>query len=94
MLKRGEDLVLHPPVISSPLLVQHGTDDKLTSFKATKEFFEKLPSGNEDREFKTWDGYYHELHNEPEDERNEAIAYIAEWILSRCQAPAAPRAKL
>lgn len=94
MLTRGEDLVLHPPVISFPLLVQHGTDDKVTSFEKTREFFEKLPPGNQDREFKVWDGYYHEPHNEPENERNKAIAYIAEWILARCKDTSAPMAKL
>ena len=94
MLSSAEDLISHPPTISVPLLVQHGTDDKVTSFEATRELFAKLPPGNPDREFKAWEGYYHELHNEPEDERNEAIKYIAEWILARCNDSSAPRAKL
>ena len=94
MLNRGEDLLVHPPKISSPLLLQHGTHDKVTLFEATKELFEKLPPGNPDREFKVWGGYYHELHNEPEDDRNEAIAYIAEWILARCRETDDPRARL
>jgi acylglycerol lipase len=94
MLSSGENLILHPPTISVPLLVQHGTDDKITSFEATREFFAKLPPGNPDCEFKAWEGYYHELHNEPEDERNQAIKYIAEWILARCNDTSAPKAKL
>jgi len=94
MLSSAEDLISHPPTISVPLLVQHGTDDKVTSFEATRELFAKLPPGNPDREFKAWEGYYHELHNEPEDERNEAIKYIAEWILARCNDSSTPRAKL
>jgi acylglycerol lipase len=94
MLNSAENLISHPPTISVPLLVQHGTDDKVTSFEAAREFFAKLPPGNPDREFKAWEGYYHELHNEPEDERNEAIKYIAEWILARCDDTSSPRAKL
>jgi acylglycerol lipase len=89
MITRGEDLAFHPPVISCPLLIQQGTEDKVTSFKATKEFYEKLPPGNEDREFKGWEGYYHELHNEPETERNVSIKYIADWILARVEQPRA-----
>jgi acylglycerol lipase len=94
MLQSGEDLLSHPPSIASPLLVQQGTDDKVTSYEATKELFDKLPPGNEDRTFKSWEGYYHELHNEPEAERNEAIKYTADWILARCVNESAPRARL
>jgi acylglycerol lipase len=94
MISRGENLLEHPPKISSPLLVQHGTDDKITNFEVTREMFAKLPSGHPDREFKAWGGYYHELHNEPEEERKKAIEYIAEWILARCNDTSAPRARL
>ena len=95
MLNRGEDLLHHPPVITMPLLVQHGTDDKITLVDGTKQFFERLPSeSNPDRELKLFKDYYHELHNEPEDERIEAIKYIADWILKRCDGAGAPRAKL
>jgi acylglycerol lipase len=93
MLTRGEDLLLHPPVITMPLLVQQGSADKVTSVDATKEMFEKLPKGNEDRELKIWEGYFHELHNEPESLRNESIKYIADWIVKRCDAEV-PKAKL
>ena len=93
MLTSGEDLVIHPPVITMPLLVQHGAADSVTSVEATKEMFERLPKGNEDRELKIWEEYYHELHNEPEEQRNESIKYIAEWIVKRCDS-GVPRAKL
>ena len=94
MLTTSEGLRTQPPTIIYPLIVQHGTDDKVTSFKATKEMYEKLPPGNPDREFKAWDGYYHELHNEPLEERTLPIAYLADWILARCKDSEEPRAKL
>jgi acylglycerol lipase len=94
MVSTGEQLLLNPPKISVPLLVQHGTDDKVTSFEAARDSFAKLPAGNPDREFKAWEGYYHELHNEPENERNKAIQYVADWILARCDNVTVPRAKL
>jgi len=78
-----------------PLLVQHGTHDKITSCDATKDFFARLPSeSNPDRELKLFEGYYHELHNEPEDERIESIKYISDWILKRCDTATTPRARL
>jgi len=95
MLTEGEQHLDNPPKITYPLLVQHGTDDKVTSFDAVRDMFAKLPPGNPDREFKPWEGYFHELHNEPEDERNEAIKYIADWILARSgDDTAVPRARL
>jgi acylglycerol lipase len=94
MLSGGENLLKNPPVIDAPLLVQHGTHDKITEFSASREFFAKLPAGNADREFKGFDGYYHELHNELEDERNVAIKYIADWIVARVGESGAPKAKL
>lgn len=95
MLTRGEDLLHNPPIITMPLLVQHGTDDKVTSCDATQEFFENLPEEcNADRELKMFEGYYHELHNEPEDDRIQAIKYISDWILKRCDGATAPRARL
>ena len=93
MLTRSAQLVEHPPQISCPLLIQHGTADNICSFEASREFFAGLPSGNKDVEFKAWEGYYHELHNEPEDERNKSIAYIADWIIARAVV-APPRARL
>mmetsp|Transcript_16842 Transcript_16842/g.25471 ORF Transcript_16842/g.25471 Transcript_16842/m.25471 type:complete len:286 (-) Transcript_16842:148-1005(-) len=48
-----------------PLLIAHGSDDKITSHDASKEFGEKAP----DSKWKSWEGCYHELHNEPEKEQ-------------------------
>jgi len=94
MITEFEGLLAHPPHIIYPLLVQAGTSDKLTSFQAAKEVYDKMPPGHPDREFKAWEGYYHELHNEPLDERNASIAYLENWILARCKDSGEPRAKL
>mmetsp|Transcript_10953 Transcript_10953/g.16135 ORF Transcript_10953/g.16135 Transcript_10953/m.16135 type:complete len:283 (-) Transcript_10953:130-978(-) len=45
-----------------PLWIAHGTEDKLTSHDASKEFSGKVPNAA----WKSWEGFYHELHNEPE----------------------------
>lgn len=61
-----------------PLLITHGTLDGLTCPKASKEFFDKIQV--KDKEYKVYDGFYHELHNEPEEDRKVVIDYYIQWI--------------
>jgi alpha-beta hydrolase superfamily lysophospholipase len=57
-----------------PTLVMHGSDDKLTSETASREFSERVGGIT----FKKWDGAYHELHQEVDKE--QFAAFLAEWI--------------
>jgi len=43
--------------------------------KATEEFANKNPLKVE---LKLWDGFYHEIHNEPE--KQQVFDYIANWL--------------
>ncbi|KAF9417885.1 hypothetical protein BGZ94_009832 [Podila epigama] len=61
-----------------PLLICHGTADGLTDCEACKSFFDKAQV--KDKEFKDWPGFYHELHNEPEEDRKKVITYYVDWI--------------
>ncbi|KAG0243607.1 hypothetical protein BGW41_001818 [Actinomortierella wolfii] len=67
-----------------PVLITHGTADGLTCCKASREFFDKLTQVK-DKEYATYDGWYHELHNE--DGRQEVIDKYISWI----KAHAVPR---
>jgi len=62
-----------------PTLLIHGDQDHLTSYPASKTFAERVNS--DDFTFKTWSGFYHELHNEPEQE--EVFEFILTWLQSR-----------
>lgn len=62
-----------------PLLVTHGSADKVTSPKASEEFTKKVEA--EDKEFKGWEGYYHEGWQEVGDEKVEFIKYIIGYVL-------------
>ena len=64
--------------ISLPVLIQHGNDDKITSYKASKEFAEKANRINKDITYKEWDGMYHELHNEIE--KDKVFEFVAQWL--------------
>lgn len=81
MLSNGEAL-LHSRYkdISKnvPLLICHGTEDGLTDYDASRQFFEKIQVN--DKELKTYQNFYHELHNEPEADRKVVIDYYIEWF--------------
>jgi len=67
------------PKVTAPILMTHGTDDKITSHAASKELFEKFPSS--DKTFHSLDGWYHEPHNEPD--KDQFIDFVLNWILNR-----------
>jgi len=78
MIDIGEWILAHASEFSLPLLVFIGSEDRLTSVDASREFASKVP-GN--CTFKIWDGLYHETHNEPQ--KAEVLDYMIQWIKSR-----------
>ncbi len=65
----------HAAEMKLPLLIFHGTEDRLTSPEGSQQFADKV---KENCTFKLWDGLYHETHNEPEKE--EVLKYIVTWL--------------
>ena len=53
----------------------HGSADRLTSADASREFAEKA---GEKVDLKIWDGFYHEIHNEPE--QADVFKMIIDWL--------------
>ena len=66
--------------IEVPLLIMHGTADRLANIEGSKELNDRASSS--DKTLKLYEGLYHEILNEPENE--EVIADIVEWMNSRC----------
>jgi len=66
-------------LFNQPALFMHGTADELTDPKGTVDFCENCSS--EDKELKLWDGCYHELINEPE--QQQVIDTMVGWIDAR-----------
>lgn len=62
-----------------PLLVMHGTEDHLTNPRGSQHLF-KL-AGSEDKELKLYEGFYHEILNETEQER--VLEDITRWLDER-----------
>ncbi|GAA5915699.1 alpha/beta hydrolase [Sporobolomyces salmoneus] len=66
-----------------PVLVCHGESDKVTDCEASKEFVEKLKGlGVRDATYKGFEGHYHEMQNEPGQDKIVFINYVIDWILS------------
>jgi acylglycerol lipase len=62
----------------TPLLLMHGTADRVTYAHGSQEFAALVPGKTE---MKLWDGLYHEIHNEPE--QNDVFAFMIDWIKSQ-----------
>jgi acylglycerol lipase len=64
------------------LWLAHGTNDKATSYPASKKWFEQqtIP---EDRTFKSYEGEYHQLHADTPETRVVFYKDVGDWILSR-----------
>ncbi|MBN2179336.1 MAG: lysophospholipase [Deltaproteobacteria bacterium] len=66
--------------INVPILIMHGTADRLANIEGSKELNERARSA--DKTLKLYEGLYHEILNEPEKE--EVMDDIIEWMNSHC----------
>jgi alpha-beta hydrolase superfamily lysophospholipase len=71
------------PLIKLPLLILHGTDDKVTVCQGS-EFFHQT-AGSQDKTLKLYKGHYHDLLNDVGKEG--VMADITAWINGRLTAP-------
>ncbi|KAK3945000.1 Alpha/Beta hydrolase protein [Diplogelasinospora grovesii] len=63
----------------------HGTQDKTTDFHESRKYFEKCLGEVEDKEFKAYEGWYHQLHADGQ-KSEEFYRDVGDWILARCEA--------
>jgi len=66
--------------IRLPLLILHGTADRLTDLGGSKQLYERAQSS--DKTLKLYEGFYHELMNEPE--KGRVLEDVVRWIEERC----------
>jgi alpha-beta hydrolase superfamily lysophospholipase len=79
IIDNGAWIVAHAKELELPTLLMQGTGDKIVNPKMTEEF---AKAAGQNVTLKLWQGYYHELHNEPENA--EVLAFMKEWILDHC----------
>lgn len=64
------------PQLTLPALLMHGGADHLTGPAGTREFYEN--AGGSDKTHREWEGLYHEIHNEPEQE--QVFEFMLGWL--------------
>lgn len=76
--------------IHCPVSMHHGDHDRATSWKSSKEFFDKLP--NEDKEYRLWKGYEHVMmknvknQSEEDDKKRDVVLNaITEWLVKQAK---------
>ena len=67
LFKNGDYIVAHAAEFPLPLLLMYGSGDYIVNPGLIKEFAKSAPLSK--LTFKEWEGFYHELHNEPEKEQ-------------------------
>ena len=75
MLWAGEWVLEHGHDLRVPLLLMFGSEDGLCSPEANHEFADRAGG---DCTGKSWDGLYHEIHNEPE--QQQVFGTIIAWL--------------
>jgi len=68
-----------PERLSTPFWIGHSSIDRLTSFEASKSFYERLASS--DKTFRKYDGLFHEIMNEPE--KRIVLEEMSQWLRKR-----------
>lgn len=79
MLQVGETMPQRAPALTAPLLVVHGSEDRLVSVEGSRRLVGSV--GSSDVELKVYPGLYHEVFNEPE--QDQVLGDVVSWITAR-----------
>lgn len=80
MLHGAQNLDAFTGEFPVPVLLMHGSADRITDFQGSASLAERCTG---DVQLELWEGYYHELHNEPVG--REVMEKTAAWVLERCR---------
>jgi alpha-beta hydrolase superfamily lysophospholipase len=76
MLQSVDRVVAGLPQLTLPVLALHGTADRIMPYAASQLVHERV--GSSDKTLTTYDGLYHEIFNEPEQDRvlDDLVAWL------------------
>ncbi|PFH52178.1 hypothetical protein AMATHDRAFT_140634 [Amanita thiersii Skay4041] len=83
MLSKGEQLLESRHVNwqdNIPMLICHGTADRVTSYTATESFYKKITA--RDKKLASFTDGYHELHNEPDGVLDKLINEVVVFVMA------------
>lgn len=80
LLKSTRTITTQASAIALPILIMHGTADKLADMSGSEMLYEKVSSA--DKTLKLYDGLYHEILNEPEQDqvKTDMISWLDSHI--------------
>ena len=67
--------------IQVPIFMQVAGDDHLVDARASERFFHNLAVA--DKTLQIYEGFYHEIYNEPEADRQRVLQDLEEWLAER-----------
>ena len=76
LINNGRYIVEHAADLPIPLLLMQGTGDRIVNPPLTKQFANAAPLSK--ITYKEWDGFYHEMHNEPE--KAKVLKTMTDWL--------------
>ena len=79
LAKMWKQLPERMPEIKLPILIMHGSADQLSDPAGSKLLYER--AGSKDKTLKLYDGFYHEIFNEPE--HKQVMADVEAWLTAR-----------
>ncbi|MCF7801916.1 MAG: lysophospholipase [Candidatus Marinimicrobia bacterium] len=82
LIKTQKYIMRHAEKFTYPVLVMYGTGDTIVEPEGSKLLFNKIQS--EDKTLKAYDGFYHEILNDPEKQR--VLDDMLEWLNDRLPA--------
>lgn len=85
--KAGYQALKKAGKIHHPILIMHGTGDKITSLRASQQLARNAQKEGVEAQFIPWEGLYHELHNEWENE--QVFQAILDWLNQQLEKEAA-----
>jgi alpha-beta hydrolase superfamily lysophospholipase len=79
LVRADERLMKEFPLLKLPVLIMHGTADKVTKPEGSQQFFDAV--GSKDKTLKLYDGHAHDLLMDVG--REQVMADIRQWIRAR-----------
>jgi alpha-beta hydrolase superfamily lysophospholipase len=81
LLEAMETVNQQASALKIPILMQVAGDDHLVSARSSRQFFEKLSL--QDKTLRVYDGHYHEIYNELEDQRKQVLRDLEQWLVDQ-----------
>ena len=76
LLKTMEKLQSEISKLSLPILIMHGTADRISDPSSSRMLFDG--DGSKDKTLKLYEGFYHEIFNDPD--RRQVFSDMEDWL--------------